>query len=123
MDKGIQKLEEVIRFAALRHKVLASNVANAETPGYRAKDVRFPEEMKNQLVVMTRTDNLHLGNGLSAASGGRVIPVERSPWGDGNNVALDMELAQMTENALLYEAAVRLLSKKLTMYKNAVKGK
>lgn len=123
MDKGIQRLEELIRFAGLRHKVLASNVANADTPGYRAKDVRFPEEMKNQMVVMARTNGLHLGGGPVNPPAAGVVPVERSPWGDGNNVALDAELAQMTENALLYEAAVRLLSKKLTMYKNAVKGK
>jgi flagellar basal body rod protein FlgB len=38
-------------------------------------------------------------------------------------VALDMELANMTENALLYEAGVKLLSKKLMIYKNAIRGR
>jgi flagellar basal-body rod protein FlgB len=51
-----------------------------------------------------------------------MVPVERSSFEDGNNVVLDMELANMTENALLYEAGVRLLSQKLMIYKNAIKA-
>lgn len=123
VDKSIQRLEEVIRFAALRHKVLASNVANVDTPGYRAKDVLFQKEMKNQIMAVDRTHGRHLQGNLPAQEVGAVLPQERSPWGDGNNVVLDMELAHMTENALLYEAALRLLSRKLLMYKNAIKGR
>lgn len=123
MDKSIRRLEEVIRYAAVRHKVLASNVANVDTPGYRAKDVLFREEVKNQIVTISRTSDRHLQGDGRAQNDGTVVPQERYPWGDGNNVALDMELAHMTENALLYEAALKLLSRKLLMYKNAVKGR
>ena len=45
MDKGFQLLEEIIKTSAFRHKVLASNIANVDTPGYKAKDVPFKEEM------------------------------------------------------------------------------
>ncbi len=123
MDKGIQLLEEIIKTSAFRHKVLASNIANVDTPGYKAKDVPFKEEMNNQVIGMIKTSPDHIqGTKIPQETRG-MIPVERTSWEDGNNVALDMELAKMTENALLYEAGVRLLSKKLMIYKNAIKGR
>lgn len=123
MDRGIQRLEEMIRVSAFRHKVLASNIANVDTPGYKAKDVPFRDEMKNQALEMAKTSPQHLRGNRNSREAGGIVAVERSVWGDGNNVALDVELANMTENALLYEAGIRLLSKKFMMYKNAIKGR
>lgn len=123
MDKGIQLLEEIIKTSAFRHKVLASNIANVDTPGYKAKDVPFSQEMNQQVMGMTKTSPNHIQGTKNPKETRGMVPVERTSWEDGNNVALDMELANMTENALLYEAGVRLLSKKLLMYKNAVRGR
>ncbi|MEW6184205.1 MAG: flagellar basal body rod protein FlgB [Thermodesulfobacteriota bacterium] len=123
MDKGIQRLEEMIRVSAFRHKVLASNIANVDTPGYKAKDVPFRDEMKNRAIEIAKTNPQHLRENRNPREAGGTVAVERSPWGDGNNVALDVELANMTENALLYEAGIKLLSKKFLMYKNAIKGR
>lgn len=123
MDKGVQLLEEIIKTSAFRHKVLASNIANVDTPGYKAKDVPFSQEINNQVIRMTKTSPDHLQGTKNPKEVRGVVPVERSSGEDGNNVALDMELANMTENALLYEAGVKLLSKKLMIYKNAVRGR
>ena len=123
MDKGIQLLEEIIKTSAFRHKVLASNIANADTPGYKAKDVPFSQEINNQVIRMTKTSPDHLLGTKNPKEAKGMVPVERTSGEDGNNVALDMELANMTENALLYEAGVKLFSKKLMMYKNAIRGR
>jgi flagellar basal-body rod protein FlgB len=123
VDKGIQLLEGMIKNSVFRHKVLASNIANADTPGYKAKDVSFRQEMDNSIIKMAQTNPDHMPVSTTSKAGGRLVPVERTSWEDGNNVTLDIELANMTENALLYEAGVRLLSKKLQMYKNAVRGR
>jgi flagellar basal-body rod protein FlgB len=123
VDKGIQLLEEIIKTSAFRHKVLASNIANVDTPGYKAKDVPFKEEMNNQVMGMIKTSPGHIQVTKNPKEVGGIVPVERTSWEDGNNVALDMELASMTENALLYEAGVKLLSKKLMIYKNAIRGR
>ena len=123
MDNGIQLLEEMIRSSAFRHKVLASNIANADTPGYKAKDVPFRQEMNNQSIKMTQTSPDHIQTAKNPKEIQGMVPVERTSWEDGNNVTLDIELANMTENALLYEAGVKLLSKKLQIYKNAVRGR
>ena len=122
MDKGIQLLEQIIKTSALRHKVLASNIANVDTPGYKAKDVLFKDEISNQTIGITNTNPNHIQGTKNIKEAGGMVPVERSSFEDGNNVVLDMELANMTENALLYEAGVRLLSKKLMIYKNAIKA-
>lgn len=123
MDKGFQLLEGIIKTSAFRHKVLASNIANAETPGYKAKDVPFNQEVQEQVMGMTTTAPDHIRGNKNPKEVMGIIPVERAAGEDGNNVALDMELANMTENALLYEAGVKLLSRKLMMYKNAIKGR
>jgi flagellar basal-body rod protein FlgB len=123
MDKGIQLLEEIIKTSAFRHKVLASNIANVDTPGYKAKDIPFSQEVNNQVIEMTATSPDHFQGAKNPKEVKGMVPVERSPGEDGNNVALDMELANMTENALLYEAGVKLLSRKLMIYKNAVRGR
>lgn len=123
MDKGIQLLEEIIKTSAFRHKVLASNIANADTPGYKAKDVPFSQEVNNQVIGMSATNPDHFQGTKNPKEVKGMVPVERSAGPDGNNVALDMELAKMTENGLMYEAGVKLLSRKLMMYKNAVRGR
>jgi len=123
MDKAFQILEQIIKTSTFRHKVLASNIANVDTPSYKAKDVSFKEVMTGQAMSLAKTSPNHIQGSTSQKGIGGIVAVERSPWEDGNNVALDMELANMTENALLYEAGVKLLSKKLQMYNNAIKGR
>lgn len=123
MDKGIQLLEEIIKTSAFRHKVLASNIANVDTPGYKAKDVPFKDEVNNQTIRITNTNPNHIQGTKNLQETRGMVPVERSSFEDGNNVVLDMELANMTENALLYEAGVKLMSKKLMIYRNAIKGR
>jgi flagellar basal-body rod protein FlgB len=123
MDKGFQILEQIIRATTFRHKVLASNIANVDTPGYQTKDVPFNTLVKNQVMGLNKTNSNHLQGNITPQETGGMTVIERSPWEDGNNVALDKELANMTENALLYQAGTMLLSKKLQMYKNAIKGR
>jgi flagellar basal-body rod protein FlgB len=123
MDKGSQILEQIIRMTTFRHKVLASNIANVDTPGYKTKDVPFKTLVKNQILGLSKTNPNHLKENNGLRENGEMAAIDRSPWEDGNNVTLDMELANMTENALLYEAGTKLFSKKLQMYRNAIKGR
>ena len=118
-DKGLGLLEKIVRFTTMRHKILASNIANADTPGYRAKDIPFNEVMSKKMMELQSTNPAHL-RGVPSEMG-ETVTEDRSPWEDGNNVALDMELANMTENGLLYQAGVKLMSAKFQIYKNAIK--
>jgi flagellar basal-body rod protein FlgB len=121
MDKGFHVLEQILKTSTFRHKVLASNIANVDTPGYKAKDVTFKEAMNSQSMGLSITNSTHIPGSNQPKEVGGMTAVERSPWDDGNNVALDMEMANLTENALLYQAGVTLLTKKFQMFKNAIK--
>jgi flagellar basal-body rod protein FlgB len=57
----------------------------------------------------------------AGSSSGNVTGEESQSWADKNNVELDQEVAKMTENAMLFEAGVTLLKKKIQMFKNALK--
>ncbi|MBI5849220.1 MAG: flagellar basal body rod protein FlgB [Nitrospirae bacterium] len=120
MDSGFSILEKLIQATQVRHKVLSSNIANVDTPKYRAKDVDFKSFLESENAGMKTTNPGHIST--SPVSTGQPADLKAGgnlSWGDDNNVELDMEVAKMTENGLLYEAAARLLSKKMLMIKSA----
>ena len=120
MDKSFDVLQKIMQSAGIRQKVISSNIANADTPGYKAKDVKFGNLVEKERNLMT-TDPKHIGSGSSGVN--VTYKVEETPsWGDRNNVEMNVEVAKMTENALLHDAAVTIISKKIKMFKAAIGG-
>jgi len=120
MSDSMKILERLVQQTGIRHGVLASNIANVDTPNYRARDVSFGQVLGSEMHMAT-PDPQHLQAGESASGAGEVQGEDSRPWADKNNVEMDLEVAKMTENAMLMEAAVTLLTKKIQMYKNAMK--
>lgn len=110
-DSSIKTLETMLDISAYRQRILTSNIANADTPGYRAKDIDFQGELDRAL-----------------ASGGKVgsitihEPMTTLPNRDGNTVNIDVEMAKIAENSLTYNAATQLLTMKLRMLKSIING-
>jgi len=121
MDKTIGFLERLINFAGVRHRVLLSNIANSDTPGYRAKDVSFSGILKEEGVRLMKSNPRHMTVSEMEDSI-EIQQRDQRTWKDQNNVELDMEVAKMTENALLYNASIRLLNTRLRMFRNAIRG-
>jgi flagellar basal-body rod protein FlgB len=110
--KTIEMLSAILDFRSERHKVIASNIANIDTPNYRPKDIVFKEELKALIgsgmgITMARSREKHLS--------------ERSISGDkadfeiidsGESVNLDIEMAKLAENNLMYNLTVELLARK-----------
>jgi|SRR3990170_5590724 len=113
-----------MRLRAARHEVLTGNVANADTPGYRPRDVDFagllgalvPGGSEGQVELAT-THPRHQGvaQWLFLADG-----VQAEPRIDENRVDLDREMAEVIENSLQHEAALTLLSRKLAGLRYAI---
>ena len=121
MDKSFGILHKIVQATNMRHKVISSNIANADTPGYKARDIKFNSFLKNEMKLMT-TDPKHVGIKRGRING--KIVTERNPsWRDGNNVELNNEVARMTENGMKHDAAIRIMNSKIKMYKNAIKGR
>lgn len=123
MDNGFEKLERLIHAANFRHRVLTSNIANIDTPGYKARDVNFGDLLNDEIVVLATTAPRHIKSGSGITGAREVASHDVQSWNDKNNVELDTEVAKMTENGLLYEAAVKLFATKVKIFKNAVRGR
>jgi len=90
-----------------RQKVVASNIANADTPGYRTQDIDFQSALQ------------------SAASGGQATPIEVAGLrvkNDGNNVSLDRESRLLAENTMRFSIASNLLKSQLKVVRLAIEG-
>jgi flagellar basal-body rod protein FlgB len=123
--EGTPGLEKMLDLSWRRNQVIASNVANAETPGYRASDLNFAGELKRafgeaagQGVSQTHAKHLDL-----AASGKAFIQPDLTGQtkADGNNVDIDIQMGQLSFNSGRYSSATRYLRKKLGMLKMAIR--
>ncbi len=126
-DKTTNALQTSLAMRQLRHSVTASNIANAETPGYHAKKVDFEAALGRALDIdglrgMSTTDGQHIAVGGQSAA---VRPdVYENPEGainnDGNTVDLEKEMSALSENAILYKTALQLINKKMAALKYAI---
>ena len=105
-EKSLGILQHMLDVAAFRNRVLTSNIANADTPGYKAKDISFQEEM-NKAVSGNGEQEYHVYETATTM-----------PNRDGNTVNLDIEMAKVAENNLLYDAAAQLITMKIRQKKN-----
>lgn len=121
MDNSFYLLENLIHFTNKRHKVIASNIANIDTPDFRAKDLRFSKVLDKEVLALTNTHDRHIKSESEKVNKNTSTLESNLIWADRNNVELDIEMAKMTENALLGESSIKLLSTKMRMFKDAVR--
>ncbi len=95
--KTIEMLSAILDFRSERHKVIASNIANIDTPNYRPKDIVFKEELKDLI-----------GN----KDGIRIDKADFEVINSGERVNLDIEMAKLAENNLMHNLTVELLARK-----------
>lgn len=119
--------ERALRLRAYRSEVLAGNIANADTPNYKARDFDFQAAYRGALgqsdLPLTRTHAGHLGSSASAAAPSWLAyrhPVQ--PSIDGNTVELDAEVARYSENALRYQASLTFTSQRIRGLFSAIQG-
>lgn len=99
LDGGINPLlERALSVADLRNRVLANNVANAETPGFKASRVEFESLLQ---------DALHSGGDPQAVAPVVIQDTGLSLTADGNNVDIDAQMADLAANQLWYAALAR----------------
>jgi flagellar basal-body rod protein FlgB len=108
-DNTFKLLENMMDVASFRQKVLASNIANADTPGYKAKDISFQSELNKAI----------------SGSKGNYTVFEAVPTminRDGNTVSIDTEMTKVAENQLIYNSATQILTMKFRMMKDVAKA-
>ena len=114
-------LERFIRFTTRRQGILAGNIANVETPGYKALDLNFEDFLKGGALQLAETEPGHMQAQESLDMDASVRVDGSTPWKDGNNVQMDEEVARMDKNALQFEGALKLLGDRINMFSSAIK--
>ncbi len=118
--------EQALKFRALRNQVLSSNIANADTPNYKARDVDFGAALKSAKsgqLSMQRTSDLHISNGSKNSAGADIkYRVPTQPALDGNTVQTDVEQAAFAENAVQYRASLSFLDGQIRGLRYALRG-
>ena len=127
-DKTTKALGASLNYRLLRHNVTTANIANAETPGYKAKVVEFEDALARAIDLdgmnsLSAKDGEHFAMG-TASVGREQVTVEDNPDADVNNdrntVDMDKEVVNMTENSIAYKAALQLINKKMAMLKYGI---
>jgi flagellar basal-body rod protein FlgB len=122
LDKGLDA-------AALRQQVIANNVANINTPGFKKQDVSFEDELaaaiegrQNSKLLQTEAGHLSGGNPLDDVGINVTTVNGTSMRYDGNNVDIDEEMSKMAENNIRYQAMSKLMSERFGGLKTVING-
>ena len=128
LEQHISVLSRAMDLRTQRHQVLASNIANADTPNYKARDFSFEAAMQNAIagraeaggVDMARTVAGHLSGSGVGGQAALKFRTESQSAVDGNTVDMDVERAQITDNALQYQILTQLINEKFKGMRNAL---
>ncbi len=105
LDAVAGRIERYMDLLAMRQKLVTSNIANADTPGYKTKDIDFQFEFMAQVEGLT--PDIHEVAGLQVKN-------------DGNDVSLDRETRMLAENAIRFNAAAAMLKSQSRMVRSAI---
>jgi len=124
IKKNINMLGNSLSLRAKRNEILASNIANAATPNYKARDIDFDTEIKkyqkNGPIQVTHGEHLSIKRPVAP---GKVLFRENvNPSLDGNTVELAIEQLQFAENSMRYQSTLSFLSGKINTLMSAIKG-
>lgn len=128
ISQSISVLSQAINLRTQRHQVLASNIANADTPQYKARDFNFREAMQNAMagrteaggIAMAKTSSGHLQGGGANGPAAFKFRTETQSAVDGNTVDMDVERTQIAENALQYQILTQLIGDKFKGMRTAL---
>lgn len=130
LDGALGFHQEALNLRHQRQKVLASNIANADTPNYKARDFDFGKELSRAMEQQPARSNLtvattsaqHISTPAFGSTGVSELlyRVPTQPSLDGNTVDMDTERAQFTDNAVRYQTSLVLLNSRIQSLKSAM---
>lgn len=137
LDRLTQALDfhaTALKLRAARQEVISANMANADTPNYKAVDFDFGAALAQATQAQRATSELgmaksapahvngHLSAALSGSSARALYRVQEQPAQDGNSVDMDRERANFADNAVRYEATLRFLNGQIRTLTSAIQG-
>ncbi|MBB5320338.1 flagellar basal body rod protein FlgB [Marinobacter oulmenensis] len=126
-DNALGVHEQALQARVKRAEVLANNLANADTPGFKARDIDFQAMMQKAQqeqsgFEMSRTNSGHMDASSPGADGELLYRTPNQPSIDGNTVETQAEQSRFMRNAMDYQASFQFLSSKFSGLTKALKG-
>ncbi len=130
IDSALQFHQVALNLRAARQELLASNIANADTPNYKARDIDFASALQGALsggaakLPMAVSAARHLDGATGESVMGAPVMYRKTvqPSADGNSVDMDVERAQFADNALRYEASLKFIGNDIKSVLIALQG-
>jgi len=124
IKQNLKMLGAALSLRAKRNEILASNIANAATPNYKARDIDFETEIKKYQSKgsIQVTNDQHIPVMRPATPGKVQFRKNINPSLDGNTVELAIEQLQFAENSMKYQSTLSFLSGKVNTLMSAIKG-
>lgn len=108
-DDMMTILSKTMDGLSLRHQVIADNIANVDTPGFKAKDARFEDEL-----------SVAIARGKPESARPVIYECQGKTGLDGNSVDIHMEAAKMAETTVLYATMSRLVSERFSLLRSVI---
>lgn len=125
-SNSINSLGQALNYSSLKQKVIAQNIANVDTPNYKAEDVSFSSYMQNELgqgFQTYRTDPRQIDFSDSSDNSQTAIYTPNVQYNnDGNSVDLDQQMSDMAANQIYYNSLVDQLNSKFSALQMVIQG-
>lgn len=124
IEEHIKFHSEALALRSRRNEILASNIANAATPNFKAKDLKFNEMLMVKLEMgdLKVSNPGHMNVVIGTNEEGIGFRQNITPSKDGNTVELHVEQMQFSENVIRYQTSLEFLNRKISGLRSAIKG-
>ena len=124
IKQQLNVLSNALRVRNQKQEILASNIANAATPNFKARDLDFDTELKriNKIGNIQTTNNSHFASIQKRIGKDSVFRLPIHPSLDGNTVEMAVEQMQFSENVMRYQTTLSFLNNKISGLRSAIKG-
>lgn len=132
ISRAHELMKSAMDYRAARQDMIAGNIANADTPHYRPRDIWFEEVLeqksaslfadKSQTLSMSRTNGAHLSaaEGTSSSKPTTFFRDGHMARNDGNSVDLDVETSEMAKNSTMFNALTAAMKKDSAIFKSVI---
>ncbi len=130
LDTALRFQEQALKLAGQKQQLVASNIANADTPNFKAQTFDFSKALEraqagqSQAVTLSTSNAHHIAPSSSSAvaSGDVIYSTPAQPAADGNTVDMDNERAQFADGTLKYQEAFTFLNGQIKSILSAIQG-
>ncbi|WP_234697167.1 flagellar basal body rod protein FlgB [Nitrosophilus alvini] len=122
MWQSVDRLSNMASYYLERTKVIQSNIANADTPGYKPKELIFEKELTQQ-IELKKENPKHIDPFPETKTEKKIIELDNFSGYDGNSVDVQEELAKLAESSIMYKSMVETMKKEFSKLKLAITGR